>query len=300
MYQLTSCVTAIGANVERPTTWAVWNDLFHEQVPVSYIAEVFEVMASWRLVCRKRHCEHDDPDCYADPGHTFVILTKRSERMKQVMQTELTDFLDQYAPGDWAVNMAREFGNWPLPNVVLGVSVEDQATADDRIPWLLRTPAARRLVSVEPMLGSIEMQQDLTGYLHCEGCGRLLPMPWGNTPCACGGHGLWQTGIDWVIAGGETGPGARPMHPDWARSLRDQCQRASVPFYFKHWGEWLPAAQVGNGCGPLSEVDGVQFHMWGDGKNVSARVGKACAGRLLDGQVWDQLPWRARAGSDES
>jgi protein gp37 len=142
-----------------------------------------------------------------------------------------------------------------LPNVWLGVSAEDQVRADERIPHLLATPAAARFVSLEPLLGAI----NLFGWL------RIREL---DDRCA---------GLDWVIVGGESGPGARPMHPDWARSLRDQCVDAGVPFFFKQWGEWIPGP--GKRCfGTIQKAI------------TMAHIGKKCAGRLLDGVEHNGMP----------
>jgi len=135
--------------------------------------------------------------------HTFLILTKRPERFGR-----LTPSLPFYK------------------NIWLGVSVENQRTADERIPILLQIPAAKRFVSVEPMLNEVDFTY---------GTGVVTFSPDDDNPA-------WLEGLDWVICGGETGPKARPMHSDWVRSLRDQCQAASVPFFFKSWGEWKPWA----------------------------------------------------------
>lgn len=160
------------------------SDLFHESIPDEFIADVFHVMA-------------------VTPWHTYQVLTKRADRMRS-----------------WATCAAsRCLGVipwphlWPLPNVWLGVSVEDQAAAYARIPDLLQTPAAVRFLSCEPLLGPVDL-----GHFLCHYWRKGLTL--GNY-------------LDWVICGGESGPGARPMHPDWARSLRDQCQEAGVPFFFK-------------------------------------------------------------------
>ena len=149
-------------------------DLFHEDVPDEFISRVFG-----RMRCANQH--------------TFMILTKRPERMR------------------WFI--------WNLPNVWLGVSVENQSTADERIPMLLKTPAAVRFVSVEPMLGPV----DLLSIKTSDGDGPSRELIWI-------GEGA---GIGWVICGAETGPGARPMDPTWARDLRDQCREAHVRFFMK-------------------------------------------------------------------
>src|SRR6185312_3275204 len=117
-------------------------------------------------------------------------------------------------------------GPWPLPNVILGVSAERQQEADERIPDLLATPAAKRIVSAEPLLGRIDFSSFF--YVGAEGG---IDFAYSHSKL-----------IDGVIVGGESGPGARPMHPDWARAIRDQCAAASVPYFFKQWGEWAPRA----------------------------------------------------------
>lgn len=173
---------------------------------------------------------------------------------------------------------------WPLPNVWIGVSVEDQATADERIPLLRHTPAAVRWVSAEPLLGPVDI-----GRIRRDGAGQD-----GN--------------IDWIVAGGESGPHARPMHPDWARSLRDQCSAAGVPFLFKQWGEWGPdwdGARTCSNCGNTKadfastgpsgddECGHCGGEIWIDAKkplDELRRVGKRRAGRLLDGVLHDGYP----------
>lgn len=147
-------------------------------------------------------------------------------------------------------------------NVWIGTSVEDQAAADARIPHLLQTPAAVRFLSCEPLLGPV----DLTSWLgfHCS-----------DVPD--------DSKIHWIIAGGESGPGARPMHPDWARGLRDQTVASGVPFFFKQWGEWLPLPAA-NEFPSASRI-----WVWQDG-SWSIKVGKKAAGRVLDGREWSEMP----------
>jgi protein gp37 len=196
-------------------------DLFHESVENGQIAAVFGVMA-------------------ACPQHTFVVLSKRPDRLTEwfkwiaqcgrmvpmsfipeggsgeaaacVMSSTTCLFLEPIEPKYFTRAIHRP---WPLPNVWLGVSVENQKTADERIPWLLKTPAARWFVSIEPMLGLVDLNKrecliDKTGFRFTIG-----------------------NYLDWVICGAETGPGKRPMDLDWARDVRDQCQEAGVPFFFK-------------------------------------------------------------------
>ena len=168
---------------------------------------------------------------------------------------------------------------WPLPNVWLLVSAENQEAADKRIPYLLNTPAAKRGVSVEPMLDEIRL--DCLGYKPGWHWDALSGFQWQDA------YEDYQAGtvkLDWVICGGESGHGASPMHPDWARSLRDQCQAAGVPFFFKQWGEWWPAEK-----GRLYDIENTRTVMWSDGQDM-LRIGKKAAGRLLDGVVWNQFP----------
>lgn len=243
------------------------SDLFHEKVSDEYIARVFSVMA-----CAERH--------------TFQLLTKRHGRMRSLLNSEAFRELvfkcqALELPGD----VMGDY--WPLPNVWLGVSAEDQRRADLRIPALLDTPAAVRFISAEPLLGPI----DLSRFVEDDGEKFDLPP------------------LSWVIVGGESGPGARPMHPDWARSLRDQCVAAGVPFLFKQWGEWAPnqhpplracvcdwydgrEADIcrNDPCRKLSKPPYVD-----DPRAQMQRVGKKRAGRELDGRTWDQYPEKAVA-----
>ncbi|MGJ7553063.1 phage Gp37/Gp68 family protein [Variovorax sp. RB3P1] len=155
-------------------------------------------------------------------------------------------------------------------NVLIGTTVVDQPEAVRDIPKLLRVPARVHFLSMEPLLGSV----DLIPWIGTEDC---APMLWLEEPRAQGAE------IDWVIVGGESGPGARPMGPDWARGLRDQCSAAGVPFLFKQWGEWLPM---------LGQADAVPVRekvTTPDGW-VMGHAGKKLAGRLLDGRTWDGVP----------
>ena len=199
---------------KKPTTWFVnsMSDLFHESVPDELIARVFAVMA----LC---------------PQHTFQLLTKRAERMVKFFDCLCLPSHWEHALNCHAAMLThgeRDLTDfrWPLQNVWLGVSVEDQQRADKRIPHLLNCPAAVRFISAEPLLGQIDLDSPEADGLHALGCG--------HEGCECG-----DRGIDWVITGGESGPGARPMHPDFVRSIRDQCVDAGVAFFFKQWGEWV-------------------------------------------------------------
>ena len=203
------------------------SDLFHDQVPDDFIAKVFAIMA-------------------LAPQHTFQLLTKRHARMRTLLNNKafLTEVCEH---GHWfAHHWERplddrifDHGPYPLPNVWLGVSTENQKFADIRIPALLDTPAAVRFISAEPLLGPIDLTPCNCRGGQTSGCGRhnfgSLTDIQRNAPA------LHFPDIDWVIVGGESGHKARPMNPRWARSLRDQCNAAGVPFLFKQWGEWGPA-----------------------------------------------------------
>ncbi len=210
------------------------SDLFHESLDEIQIGEIFATMA----MC---------------PQHTFQILTKRPERMCRILDTARICF-------DY---------DEPLPNVMLGVSVENQQTADERIPWLLKTPAAVRWISAEPLLGPINLER-------------------------------------WLCSAASLARGARPMHPDWVRSLREQCRDAHVPFFFKQWGYYLPLSPIKPGdqlipktaifdvhgerilpdcCSETYEDTSVEDAPWRFGA-----VGKKKAGNLLDGRQHLEYP----------
>jgi len=198
--------------------------------------------------------------------HVFQVLTKRPERMHEFM---------------------RGYGE-PSKNVWLGVSVEDQKRADERIPLLLDTPAAVRFLSVEPLLGPVDLMWPET--LWPDGPPTCCP----GHDCACGGHPIEPPllhRIDWVIVGGESGPGARPMNPNWVRSIRDQCVEAGVPFFFKQWGEWAPDARALEIVHrDLTTIATTNYESVVGYLPGMVRVGKNAAGRELDGRTWDEMP----------
>lgn len=209
---------------KKPTGFAIWNDLFHEAVPFEFIDLAFRSM-------------------YETSQHVFFVLTKRPERMLEYMtRPPLID----------------EPRLLPMEHVWLGVTAENQEQADKRIPILLQIPAAKRYVSVEPMLGPVDLR--IAAFNGADSFTSL-------------------EGIDWVICGGESGSGARPMHPDWARELRDQCKEAGVPFFFKQWGEWYPDRK---------RIFGKREMIMGD--TVVHLIGKTAAGRILDRKEYLEVP----------
>jgi len=218
------------------------SDLFHDGVLDEFIDKVFAVMA-------------------LAPQHTFQILTKRAARMQMYLRNHaarVSALLLHWGDrgGRWwpfeavktlrweEVNRAAVAVFKPLPNVWLGVSVEDQARADERVQLLLQTPAAVRWISAEPLLGPLSIAE----YLRVDGChtfadGQSFPV----LCVACGGKGSPR--LDWVVVGGESGPGARQFDIAWARSLRDQCKAAGVPYFLKQIGGNTIGWCLGNGHG---------------------------------------------------
>jgi protein gp37 len=245
------------ATTSRELKKAIWKDLpkwdKHAQsegkrrrVFVQSMSDFFEdhpQVADWRrdaLHLISQLCNLD-----------FLVLTKRPENVNAMIEA----------------GTGRRASSWlaDCAHVWIGTSVENQEQADKRIPELASIPAAVRFLSMEPLLGLVDL--DLSGS----------------------NYGIY--GIDWVIVGGESGPNARPMHPDWARAIRDQCQTASVPFFFKQWGEYAPLQNLPADC----SVQGMKQRRnwyWHEGipSEASVKVGKHAAGRLLDGREWNEFP----------
>ena len=265
------------------------SDLFHESVPDAWIDRVFAVMA----LC---------------PQHTFQVLTKRAKRMRGYCANPRTPARIYDLVCDWALNMKFgvnvtlisdpsyeaflppgprvRLGVWPLPNVWLGVSAERQEEADARIPELLATPAAVRGVGAEPLLAPID-------FLRAPRPGETWDWLTGERESARGKETTAH--LDWIIVGGESGPGARPMHPDWVRAIRDQCAAARVRFFFKQWGDYLPNYEHPSVIAADAEVSNFEGR-WFAGRGpdkpaiVLDRVGKRSAGRQLDGVEHDEMP----------
>ncbi|GAB7387392.1 phage Gp37/Gp68 family protein [Bacillaceae bacterium] len=280
------------------------SDLFHEAVPFEFIDKVFAVMASANQ-------------------HIFQILTKRPERMREYILSR-AEAKNREGIAAWMGTgfvYPAQVGNerrasempWPLSNVWLGVSVENQKAADERIPLLLETPAAVRFLSCEPLLGPVDLRC-VTVAKWNEG-GEFLDSLTGEHWLRDGFEKELDhfPKISWCIVGGESGPGSRPMHPDWVRSIRDQCQAAGVPFFFKQRGEYTwdnfdPYYGYGEDSGKwdeyiclngergfckINDPDGVWINWTGSPDETAVlirRIGKKKAGRLLDGREWNELP----------
>ncbi len=255
-------ITVVDHLMDQPLRWKKprrifvnsMSDLFHENVPEHTIDSIFAVMAMANQ-------------------HTFQVLTKRPERMLEYLTDDRRKHWATRAVNFWGGENPDPLfdsihgGNRVLPNVWLGVSAEDQKTADERIPLLQRTPAAVRWLSAEPLLGSI----DLTKYCHIEGLNQ--------------GHSMMLLdNLDWVVVGGESGPNARVMQADWARTLRSQCTRNGIPFFFKQWGEYAPNW--------FNDNEGRKIY----GSEWMDRMGKKAAGRYLDSRTWSEYPPQLNMG----
>lgn len=259
------------------------SDTFHANVPDGWIDRLFAVMS----LC---------------PQHTFQVLTKRIDRARDYLALGVEQgrrVVLQDAATGWTAAVWMHSASWPLPNVHLVTSIEDQETADERIPFLLQARAVVRGVSVEPLLGPINLHRvkDPKPAVDVEGLTFDALSRKGGIAFKSG------VGLDWVIVGGESGAKARPMHPEWVRSLRDQCERANVPFYFKQWGEYMPVPlgkcshpSSDGAQGPSHLLDQVEIWKCGvcgelhDLEFDFARVGKKNAGRLLDGREHSEFP----------
>lgn len=271
-------------------------DLFHEDAPDHWIDRVFAIMA-------------------LAPQHTFMVLTKRSARMRQYLTEDRRRWrclsVDGLFPQrtdasrqarDRLARLTAPGMPAPLENVWLGVSTEDQRRADERVPDLLTTPAAIRFVSAEPLLGPLNL---FSLNERCDERGTITDWRDALRGLRFGPSQRETARLDLVIAGGESGPKARPMHPDWARSLRDQCAASGTAFFFKQWGEW-EAAVDRERDDPDWRLDySVKYadqapHKWlnleggrgfhGERFHVMRRVGKRAAGRLLDGVEHNAMP----------
>lgn len=214
------------------------------------------------------------------PYVTFLLLTKRPENIAKMWSPNVT------AP-------TFPLANYWLkrrPNVWLGTSIATQEDADRNVPHLLQCRGLSLVLflSAEPLLGEVEISGWLWGrQTPCEGCPR-------DSDCECNWSTAKQNGeptVDWVIVGGESGPNARPMHPAWARLLRDQCQAAGVPFLFKQNGEWAPVIESKGMLASSGEVSGLH-HVFRDasGAVLMSRMGKKRSGRLLDGVEHNEFP----------
>ena len=272
------------ASWRKPLQWQAKAAAFQaehgrrQRVFCASLADVFdnEVAQYWRTALFS--LIHETPDL------DWLLLTKRIGNADRMLHND--------APKGCSLVGA--------PNVWIGATVVNQAEADRDIPKLLATPASVRFLSIEPMLGPIDLRP---WFIGCDHGSRPGPGGVGGVMCVdCGGVGHNCQRLHWVICGGESGPHARPMHPDWARSLRDQCAAAGVPFLFKQWGEhdlsydrerddpdYLRCAAIARQPGRWINLAGGHGFA-GERVHYAHRVGKKAAGRQLDGRTWDGFP----------
>ena len=235
-------------------------DVFDNQAPVEWRHDL------WKLIAETPHLD-------------WLLLTKRPQMFTVMLP-----------------NPPPTFGSYPAwgagwRHVSLGVTAENQDEADRRISILLATPAARRFISAEPLLGPLDIRPWLSDDDGCEGCD----------------DGRERARLNWVICGGESGPNARPMHPDWARDVRDQCAAVKVPFFFKQWGGWTPGENVGPSGrfpamtyfdGEWNKDDGDDWTAEDERGPVMFRVGKRSAGAFLDGREHREMPGLKKVGDE--
>jgi protein gp37 len=279
----TECPACGGANAFLPARRRVFSaslaDVFDNEVDPQWRADLWELIASCRDV-------------------DFLLLTKRIGNVKAMLPV-MDSKMPFYKPWN---------ERWPWQNVWIGATVVNQEEADRDIPKLLAIPARVRFLSIEPMLGPINLtavpRRD-DGWM-IDSLRGLYSREHEETfdhPAALEEHDGGPR-IDWVIAGGESGHRSRPAHPDWFRSLRDQCAAAGVPFLFKQWGEWAPGECAGQSPTRTERTATLHFHGWHfsaltpreseevhrDDAPDLYRIGKKAAGRLLDGQEHNGFP----------
>lgn len=283
------------ANWKKPLAWnAAAADFMaahgrRQRVFCASLADVFDnaVDPAWRVDLLELIAK--------TPNLDWLLLTKRIGNAHGMLDAALE--VMSHGLTEWA--------EVPWPNVWIGTTIVNQAEADRDIPKLLAVPAARRFLSIEPLLGAVDLT---AAFLPCPNSNgvQMDPSTGAYECCAeCDYTGIGpEIGLDWVIVGGESGPSARPMHPDWARDLRDQCAAAGVPFLFKQWGEWAPGECAENtlamrtvqvadlsfgGEWQYQTIAGnSEFHR--DDEPTVYRAGKKAAGRRLDGVQHDGFP----------
>lgn len=297
--------------LDQPLRWArprkvfvgSLTDMFHDDVPDDLLAAMFAVMA-------------------VTGRHTYQLLTKRPARMRALLTSEAFEDQVDLVLRDWMMtgriteHACAHAPRLPLPNVWLGVTVENQAEADRRIPILEATPAAVRWLSCEPLLGPVNLTPCNCRGTYTLGCARH---DFGSlTDTQMNARAVHIPNIDWVVIGGESGANARPMHPKWASALASQAADHDIPVWFKQWGQWAPApatveplpgetpaeheARNARTCathtltsdGTLT--DGLGVPTPGE-VGVRRHRSKDDAGHTLDGIMWRQWPRAAQTAA---
>lgn len=238
-------------HIDRPLQWksprmifvCSMSDLFHENVPFNWIDQVYDVI-------------DNNIGGYEPREHLYIILTKRPERMAEYFSYRKSSHLS--------------YGH---SNVWLGVTAENQMRANERIPILMQIPAAKRFISIEPMLTQIDIS-----FIRNSSCSGFSPLE--SHPISSPNKPF----IDWVICGGESGSKARPCHTDWVRSIRDQCKLAGTPFFFKQWGTWCPEGTMENYSFLIPSKEKLM------GKDVMTKKPIVRNHNLLDGEEYQEWP----------
>ena len=305
------------ADILKPLRWrkpaviTYWNDVFHKAVPFDFIDRIMAVIA-------------------LTPQHVHIICTKRPERMYEYLSdwSRVTDGIanawvddmvgptmgtidinnawakargmtakerdrredirDDYYTG-WYYKSSKSLVDaskhmWPLPNLILMTTAEDQQRADERIPWLLKCPAACHSVAIEPMLDAVDLRHIQTDVVEIDALT-------GNHGVHRPHEGCSDKKLHWVILGGESGKGARPLLPTYVQRVRDHCAETGTPFLFKQWGEWVPEYVLEGETHQKGSQDRIGTNRTPDGRACYlVRVGKKAAGRLLDGRTHDGYP----------
>jgi protein gp37 len=277
--------------IDQPLSWrrrrrifvCAHGDLFHESVPDAWIDKVFARMA-------------------IAGQHTYQVLTKRSARMRAYLtapdvQSRIATEMMQAAPiGRLLTNpiilqpgKGTSISAWPLPNVWLGVSVEDERTAL-RVLDLLDSPTVIRFVSYEPALEWVDFRSICNGHYFVDA---LAGLKYHDAPEGVHSATAPHAHLNQIIMGGESGPGARPMHPRWVSWTRDACAATDVAFFFKQWGAWAACPSNDGGHWPTNAPGHLRLAIDGERRDDGwpmQLVGKKAAGRLLDGVLHDAMP----------
>ncbi len=253
------------------------SDWLDDEVPIEWLADLLRLINE-------------------TPNLDWLLLSKRPQNWRK----RIEDVYTHSSRRGTVQEMAEAWiAQCPLPNIWIGTTVEDQQRADERIPELLKIPAKVRFLSCEPLLGPVWLPlfggTDVAFPADFAEWPEARRIEWFKDTARAIYISRCANGIHWVIAGGESGPGARPMHPLWVRGLRNQCQAASVPFLFKQWGDWLPYGECAPGVDDPRDKEGV-LHNYSFGATApvvpwySRKIGKARAGRILDGREWNEFP----------
>lgn len=269
-----------GPKTTRRPIKGVWTDLARFQKEASESGTTARVFVGSMMDIFEKPMPLDDGNggqmSGSDTGHLRSMLF---QQIGSGLYPNLIFLFLTKRPGNILKMIPDRWRYAPPKNIMYGTSIVDQETAERMVPELLQVPG-KHFLSMEPLLGPVNLRQlkrmtgtgqktlnSLTGIEHFDDIDTSK-------------HNTWAGKVDWVIVGGESGHHARPMHPDWVRSILTQCTRAETPFFFKQWGEWIRTPV------PVPKVEAkfISPHTY------FSRVGKKDAGRVLDGETWNQLP----------